>query len=162
MAVDAEISRQHIRQELASVEQLATSCHWEVLADYASLVVLVKMKACTGDPYIVEARCDDYKEVPPFFEFIDPETGLRGVQRAYPKTSDSFFHTSGPCICAPFNRKAYKAVVATGPHSDWNFGDWQTSMASNVPWANYSRLGDMFGLIHTRISRSDLYKGRMG
>ena len=78
MAVDAEISRQHIRQELASVEQLATSCHWEVLADYASLVVLVKMKACTGDPYIVEARCDDYKEVPPFFEFIDPETGLRG------------------------------------------------------------------------------------
>lgn len=162
MAVDAEISRQHLRQELALVGELASIYQWEVLPDYAALRVVVKMKAFTGDRYIVEARCDDYKDVPPFFEFIDPETGSVGSARAYPTTSDSFFHTSGPCICAPFNRKAYKAIVPTGPHSDWTFGDWQTSNANNVPWANYSRLGDMFGLIQTRISRSDLYKGRMG
>jgi hypothetical protein len=162
MAVDAEISRQHLCQELALVNELAATYRWEVTPDYDSLLVVVKMRAHTGDMYVVEAKCDNYKEVPPLFEFIDPESGERGTRRAYPKTTDSFFHDSGPCICAPFSRKAYKSVVATGPHDDWKFGDWQTSTASNIQWANFAKLGDMFGLIHTRVSRPDLYKGRMG
>jgi hypothetical protein len=162
MAVDPEISRQHIRQELALVNELAATYKWEVTPDLDSLIVTVKMRAHNGDLFVVEAKCDDYKEVPPFFEFIDPDTGERSTRRAYPKTTDSFFHDSGPCICAPFSRKAYKSVVQSGPHSDWTFGDWQTSQASNVNWSNFSKLGDMFGLIYTRISRPDLYRGRMG
>lgn len=161
MAVDAEITRQHLRDELALVKELATTHKWGMIPDYEHLTVLVTMYAHTGDLFIVEIRCDDYKEVPPFFEFIDPDTGQRGTRHAYPKTTDSFFHDSGPCICAPFNRKAYKSVVPTGPHGDWNFGVWQTSTANNFPWANYSKLGDMLGLIYTRVSRPDLYKGRM-
>ncbi len=162
MAIDVEISRQHLRQELALVNGLAATSKWEIAPDLEHLLVTVKMHAHTGDLFVVEAKCDDYKEVPPFFEFIDPATGERGVRRAYPKTIDSFFHDSGPCICAPFSRKAYKSVVSTGPHNDWTFGDWQTSRASNVNWSNFSRLGDMLGLIYTRISRPDLYRGRMG
>ena len=161
MSVDPEVSRQYLRQELELMTELAATQKWEVAADYDQLIVVVKMHAHTSDLFIVEAHCDDYKEVPPFFEFIDPETGERGSNYAYPKTTDSFFHNSGPCICAPFSRKAYKSVVQTGPHGDWSFGDWQTSTASNVHWANYSKLGDMFGLIYTRLSRPDLYKGRM-
>jgi hypothetical protein len=161
MAVDPEISRQHVRQELALVNELAATFKWEIESDLDQLVVLVKMRAHTGDLFIVEAKCDNYKEIPPFFEFVDPDTGERSTRRAYPQSNDSFFHGSGPCICAPFNRKAYKAVVQTGPHGDWKFGDWQTSTANNVRWSNYSKLGDMFGLIHTRLSRPDLYKGRM-
>jgi hypothetical protein len=162
MPVDPEISRLHLRQELALVEDLVTTHKWGVTPDYERLVVVVTMCAHTGDLFIVEARCDDYKELPPFFEFIDPVTGERGTRHAYPKTTDSFFHDSGPCICAPFSRKAYKAIVATGPHGDdWKLGDWQTSTASSVQWSNYSKLGDMLGLIHTRVSRSDWYKGRM-
>ena len=75
MAVDTEISRQHLRQELALVNELAATYQWEVTPDYDRLLVAVKMRAHTGDPYIVEAKCDDYKAVPPFFEFIDPESG---------------------------------------------------------------------------------------
>jgi hypothetical protein len=161
MAVDAEISRQHFRQELALVNELAATFTWEVAPDYDRLLVVVRMRAHTRDLYVVEAKCDDYKELPPFFEFIDPETGERGTRRAYPKTTDSLFHDSGPCICAPFSRKAYKSVVTTGPHGDWKFGDWQTSTASNVQWANFAKLGDMFGLIYTRVTRPDLYRGRM-
>ena len=161
MAVDPEISREHLRQEIALVDELAVTYGWEVAPDFDGLLVVVKMRAHTSDVFIVEAGCDDYKEVPPFIEFIDPKTGDRGTRHSYPKTTDSFFHDSGPCICAPFSRKAYKSVVATGPHGDWQFGDWQTSTASSVKWANFSKLGDMFGLIYTRISRPAFYKGRM-
>jgi hypothetical protein len=161
MTVDPDITRQHMREELVLVKDLAATERWVVIPDYEHLTILVTMRAHNGDPYIIEARCDDYKAMPPFFEFIDPDTGQHGTRRAYPKTTDSFFHDSGPCICAPFSRKAYKAVVDTGPHNDWQFGDWQTSTANNVQWANASKLGDMLGLINTRISRPDLYKGRM-
>jgi hypothetical protein len=161
MAVDVEISRQHVRDELDLVKELAAAQKWEIAPNYAGLVVTVTMFAHDDDRYIVEFRCDNYKEMPPFIEFIDPDTGERGTRHAYPKGNDSFFHDSGPCICAPFSRKAYKAIVATGPHGDWNFGDWQISTANGVQWSNASKIGDMLGLIYRRISRPDLYKGRM-
>lgn len=161
MAVDPEISRQHLRDELALFKELAATHKWGVIPDYGRLTVLVTMYSHTSDLFILEIRCDDYKEAPPFFEFIDPVSGDRGTRHAYPKSTDSFFHDSGPCICAPFNRKAYKSVVQTGPHGDWKFGDWQTSTANNVNWANCSKLGDMLGLIQTRLDRPDRYRGRM-
>jgi len=162
MAVDPEVSRQHLREELALVSELAAARKWEINPDFERLRLGVRLRAHNGDVFILEVQCDDYKELPPFFEFLDPETNERGNAHAYPKTIDSFFHTSGPCICAPFNRKAYKSVVPTGPHGDdWKLGDWQTSTASKINWANYSKLGDMLGLIDTRLSRPDLYKGRM-
>ena len=161
MAVDPEISRLHVRQELTLVNELAATLRWDINADYEHLTVLVTLYSHTGDRFIVEICCDDYKEKPPFFEFIDPDSGERGTRHAYPKTTDSFFHDSGPCICAPFNRKAYKSEVSTGPHGDWSLGDWQTSMANGIPWANYSKLGDMVGLIYTRVSLPNLYRGRM-
>lgn len=150
-----------MREELTLVKELAATHKWGIIPDYEHLIVLVTMYAHTGDLFIIEVRCDDYKEMPPLFEFIDPDTGERGTKNAYPKTTDSFFHTSGLCICAPFNRKAYKSVVETGPHGEWKTGDWQTSTASNVQWANFSKLGDMLGLIYKRISSPDWYRGRM-
>jgi hypothetical protein len=162
MALDAEISRQHMREELAVVRDLAMTSRWGIIPDYDQLFVLVTMYSHAGDLFIVEVKCDNYKEWPPFFEFIDPVSGARGTPHAYPKTTDSLFHGTGPCICAPFSRKAYKCVVETGPHADWNLGDWQTSTANGTNWSNYSKLGDMLGLISSRISRLDLFRGRMG
>jgi hypothetical protein len=162
MAVDPEITRQHLRQELALVNDLAATHKWGIAPDYARLTVRATMYAHTGDMFILEVQCDDYKELPPLFEFIDPDSGQRGTRHAYPRATDSFFHSSGPCICAPFNRKAYKTSDRPdAPHGDWAFGDWQTSTASGVRWANYSKLGDMLGLIYTRLSRPDLYRSRM-
>jgi hypothetical protein len=162
MAVSPEITRQHLREELSLLEDLATTYNWEVTTDFNHLVLLVKMRAHNDDHFILEIRCDNYKEMPPFFEFIDPDSGQRGTPHAYPKgKGDSLFHNSGPCICAPFNRKAYKSIVDTGPHGDWSLGDWMTSTANSVQWTNFSKLGDMLGLIQNRISRPDLYGGRM-
>lgn len=162
MAVDPDITRAYMRDELALVHDLARSQRWGIIPDYDRLTVLVTMFAHNGDPYLIEARCDDYKEIPPLFEFIDPDSGAKGTPHAYPKTNgDSFFHSSGPCICAPFNRKAYKSVATTGPHDNWRLGDWMTCTDSGVQWGDYSKLGDMLGQIHRRIIRPDLYVGRM-
>lgn len=163
MPVSADISRTHMRDELALVKDLARTYRWGLIPSYQDLSVLVTMYSHDGDLFIVRVQCDNYKEMPPFFEFIDPDTGELGTRHAYPRTSDGLFHESGPCICAPFSRKAYKSIVSTGPHGDWNTGDWMNSTANNVNyWGNYSTLGDMIGLIQTRMSRPDLYKGRMG
>ena len=162
MAVDAEISRHYLRDELALVKPMAMVNKWGVIPDYERLTVVVTMYAHTGDLFIVEAKCDNYKEIPPLLDFIDPDSGVRATTHAYPRSNDSLFHESGPCICAPFSRKAYKAVVQTGPHADWQLGDWMTTNAAGMQGVNYSKLGDIFGLIFTRLSRPDLYKGRMG
>jgi hypothetical protein len=162
MSVSAEVSRQYMRQELPLVQELASLHKWEVTADYDRLLVGVKLHAHNKDLFVIEILCDNYKEVPPLFEFIDPESGARGTRHAYPKTMDSLFHDSGPCICAPFSRKAYKSVEPNAPHGDWKFADWMTLVASGVQWSDYTTLADMLGLIQTRLSRPDLYRGRMG
>lgn len=161
MAVDPEIAKHHLRTELGIVKPMAATNRWGIIPNYERLTVFVTMYSHTGDLFILEARCDNYKEMPPFLEFYDPDSGTRGTRHAYPKTTDSLFHESGPCICAPFSRKAYREVDPAGPHTDWKIGDWMTTNVDRMRGENFSKLGDMFGLIHTRLSRPDLYKGRM-
>jgi hypothetical protein len=160
MAVDPNLTREILKEELARVREYGKTFKWGVIPDLPNLKVLVTMYAHTDDLFIVEITADDYKEKPPFFEFVDPETGERGTRHAYPQGHDSFFHDSGPCICAPFNRKAYKNVVATGPHQDWPLGDWMQSKANNFDWSRVTTLADMLSLIQNRLGRPDLYKGR--
>lgn len=163
MAVDRELSKLIMRKELATVSDLATTLKWEINPAVEDLSFEAKLHSYTGDLYIVEFKCDDYNEKPPFIEFIDPDTKVRGTTSAYPAAHvDSFFHSSGPCICAPFNQKAYKSVVETGPHGDWSFGDWMTSQANGYDWSAHSTLAGMLLLIHLRLARPEYYKGRMG
>ena len=155
MAVHPDISRHQICAEMPRVEALAATYGWEVDHDYDRLVVVVRMQSHTGDRFIVEARCDNYKEMPPLLDFIDPWSGDKGTARAYPKGNDTFFHESGPCICAPFSRKAYSL------HGEWNQSDWMNSTAQGVQWSNHSTLAGIFGMIQARLSRPELYGGRM-
>ena len=161
MAVHPDVSRYYIRGEMSVVQDLAEIYGWGIATDYDRLRIVVQMQAHTGDVFIVEACCDDYKELPPFIEFIDPQSGEKGTLHAYPRGYDSFFHTSGPCICAPFNRKAYKSVVDTGPHGEWELSDWMNSTALGIQWSNHSTLAGIFGMIQVRLDRPDVYVGRM-
>jgi hypothetical protein len=159
MPVDPDVTRAILREELVAVRELGRVHRWGVIPNFPALLVTVTMYSHNGDLFIIEARCDEYKELPPYFEFLDPDTGERGTRHAYPQGHDSFFH-SAPCICAPFNRKAYKAVDAVGPHADWSLGDWTRSKAQNIDWENYSTLAGMFGLMQTRLGRAEFYRGR--
>jgi hypothetical protein len=162
VAVAAEVSRSILLEELEALRPVEQSYGWESTLNLDALTVSVKMRAHNLDPYIIEVQLDNYKEWPPFFEFVDPDSGHRATRHAYPRSTDSFFHDSGPCICAPFNRKAYKKVVTTGPHEDWSFGEWMTSRANNFDWSHAQTLGDMLLMIQMRISSPELYRGRMG
>jgi hypothetical protein len=159
MPVDLQITQAILQDELRVVRDLGRTHRWGVIPQFTALRVTVTMYSHTGDLFIIEVQCDDYKELPPLFEFLDPFTGERGTKAAYPRGQDSFFHQA-PCLCAPFNRKAYKAFDPIGPHNDWHLGDWTRSTANGVAWENYTTLADMFGLIQTRLSRPDFYQGR--
>lgn len=102
--------------------------------------------------YIAQFACDGYREKPPLIEFLDPVDGQPGTQRAYPKSSDSWFHNL-PCVCKPFSRKAYSAHG--GPHQDWTFPDWVRNAA------NHNTIGDMLLGIYSRIADSHWYQGPM-
>lgn len=154
MGVEPDITRQIMTEELAAMAPLIATYGWEVTTDLGKLLVTVKMKTSAlkrDDIYIVEAKCDDYKALPPYFEFIHPETLERGSQRCYP-ADGSFFHTT-PCICVEWNRKAY--AVHGGPHSDWQMANW------TVARLGMNTLGDMFNWLQWLIHSPSRYKGRM-
>lgn len=157
MSLPIEIVRANFELELPRARECARLHGWEWKEDVDALTARAEFTALDGERFILCGEFDDYKAKPPFFDFEDPDTGKRGTARAYPKGHDSFFHSTGPIICAPFSRKAYKEV-----HRQWQFGDWMTSRENNVNWAQYSTMAGMFMLVFTRISHPDYYKGRMG
>ncbi len=162
MAVPIEISREHLRVEVDAVQALAPTFGWKIEPDLEHLVVTVQMKAHNDDDYVLMGKFDDYKEKPPLLDFRDPNTGEVGTRHAYPKCKDSLFHATGLCIFAPFSRKAYKDHKPNASHCDWKFEGWMTSRATNIDWINYNTFPAMLGLIQIRLSRPDLYEGRMG
>lgn len=151
-----EIVRAHFERELPRAREWARSLGWEWSEDLDALAVRVVYTARDAERFILHGTFDDYKAKPPFLEFEDPGSGQLGTARAYPKGHDSFFHTTGPCICAPFSRKAYRNV-----HPGWRCEDWTTSKESNVCWAQFSTMAAMLVMIHNRLTHPDYYRGRM-
>lgn len=152
MSVDPEITRQILQEEVKSMAALASSYKWEVTQNPSDLTVTVKMVSVIDQQkYIVEARCDGYKAIPPYFEFLHPETQERSTKRCYP-SGGSFFHPT-PCICVQWNRKSYRDEG--GPHGDWAMAAWLSARPGTTT------LGDMFHLIQKEINRRGQYRGRM-
>lgn len=141
-----------MEEEIEGMASLAESYGWEVTPDLDALTVTVRMTSSIDqEVYIVEARCDDYKEKPPYFEFIHPDTGDRGQRHCYPNDGGDYFH-SMPCICVEWSRKAYKSE--NGPHGNWNMGNWMAARPGTLT------LGDMFHMIQKIINQQGKYKGR--
>lgn len=156
MAVEPSISRAIIDHELRATMDLAESYGWRIVQPDQGLKFDVLMRAHNGDLFIVAFDCSDYRELPAIITFVDPNTGVEGTHNAFPKSHDSLFHSNGPCICAPFNRNAYKNI-----HKEWVLGDWTKSTANNYTWTNINTIADVLGLIQVRLSRPEFYKGRM-
>lgn len=163
MAVDPEISRAIMKSEVAAALEVAATFGWILCPDYDALCLRILMKAHTGDAFIAHVTFHNYRELPATYDFFNPATGQVGVKAAFPKGHDSFFNESGPQICAPFNLKAYKRDDnPNGLHQDWNIGDWENSTVQSFHWATHNKLKGALSLIQTRLTRPDLYRGRMG
>jgi hypothetical protein len=152
-----DIIRVNFERELPRARECAERHGWKWQDNVEGLIARAEFTALDGERFILQGEFDEYKAKPPFLEFEEPDTGMRGTRKAYPKSNDSFFHPNGPIICAPFSRKAYREV-----HKRWQFGDWMTSKENGVNWAQYSTIAGMFALVYNRITHPDCYKGRMG
>ena len=151
MPVDPSISRQILYEELQIARAAAGVHEWTIEAGQDGLSFTIKMQSKVDrELYILDVRCDDYKELPPHFEFVLP-SGERRVPSAHPVSTDSFFHGS-LLICFPFNRGAYAQLG--GPHGDWQFPNWQSLCLE------FTTIGEMLMLLQQRIDSPNLYKGR--
>lgn len=160
MHVPADVVRAVLKTELAAMESMARVSGWIVEARLDELLVRVTMAAHTGEQYFLVAEFDGYKALPPALDFANQEFKEIGAARFYPKATDSLFHTA-PCICAPFNRKAYRQYAVNGPHSDWPIDQWAANKANGTNWSNLSTFGDMLGAIYLRLQKPR-YVGRIG
>lgn len=162
MAVDRLLSRSLVMMEMEATMALASIYHWIICLDLEALVLRVRMTAHNGDRYVVELGLDDYRELPPAIEFIDPATGEVGGTRCFPKGHDSFFNSTGPTICAPVNRNAYKRPNQRyGIHEDWTIGDWANSNVQSFPWGEHATISGILSLIQNRFDRPQFYHGKM-
>jgi len=157
MAVDARISLAIVRKELEDCLADASRNKWEISKiDEEQQKFSVTMRSPVDDEvYIVQVKFDNYKQLPLYIEFIDPDTGKAGTKHAYPKSkghAGGFFH-GHPCICHPCSRKAYNP----GPHKDWNLTGWQ----QNSKVGSLTNIRAILLAIYGRISNEEIYGGRM-
>jgi len=158
MSVSSSISLLKVKQEIEEISVFAGKCGWLISdIDEPTLTFRVKMTSpIDQENYIMEIKFDNYPEIPPLIEFIDPISDEKGTKRAYPKSKDSFFH-GAPCICNPFSRKSYKEFDPIGPHQDWKMIGWQ----NNPKAGSIKNIGSILKTIYVRISTEDFYHGRM-
>lgn len=114
-----------------------------------------------GEKFYLQGVFEDYKALPPIWEWRDENWSSPGALRMSPKLDGSPFggsvfiqHEGNAIICAPFNRLAFG--THGGPHSDWgNPAQWTTAAEG---YAHAVKIGDMLNLIWRDFLSS---KGRM-
>jgi len=156
MAVDRAVSLSIIRLELEKCREYAIKYGWEILAlEEDALAFKVKLiSPLDNNVFITSFKCDNYREWPPYIEFIDPDSGQEGLKKSYPLSSDGFFHQNA-LICHPCSRKAYGEL--RGPHGDWKLVDWE----NNPKIGGLRNIPAILCAIYERISQPECYKGRM-
>lgn len=157
MGVLKEISLQLVAQELESCTLDSADYGWEISPlDEALSTFQVKMlSSIDNEPYRLTVQFDNYPEHPLLIDFIDPVNGQVGTRRAYPMTEQGFFHATGPSICHPASRKAYRGYQ--GIHNEWDFVGWQ----KNPNVGSLTNIKAILQAVHFRINDKRLYRGRM-
>ena len=116
----------------------------------------------SAERFYLRGRFDDYKALPPIWEWCDADWSNAGDRRLSPEATQTPYgssvfldHRGTAIICAPFNRLAY--ADHGGPHNNWGeLTHWMT-VGQGVVYA--VTIGDM---LHT-IARDFRYtSGRMG
>ena len=157
--MQADVTRELMREQLSNVRSLAADHGWEVVADPEALTVEVIMHSPVDDEeYIVHLDCAEYDAHPPFVEMVDPDTGERGTPNAYFDDRGgpgqhliAYPDRERPILCHRFNRRVYEEDDI---HDDWkNMAGWQQEAG------NLTTLGDILAYIYRRLLEPH-YEGR--
>ena len=156
MAVDKTVSLSIVKFELIICQKYADKFGWEISAlKEDALSFNVKMTSpLDKEIFLISFKCDNYREWPPYVDFIDPNSGEEGLKTSYPLNPNGFFHQNA-LICHPFSRKAYRDLQ--GPHGDWKLTDWER----NPKIGALKDIPAMLLAIYQRISQPENYRGRM-
>ncbi len=130
--LDPAVTRAELTIEYPVLQERAKRAGWEVTLDMDQLKLKVQLiHERTGQLYILRGHLDEYKAIPPAWEFVDPETGEEGTAAAYPEPpspapgGSALFIMPTPLervICLPCNRLAYGGYK--GPHANWTLANW--------------------------------------
>lgn len=140
--------------EVPAARQWAEFHHLDLTWDEADLRVTLRLSSHPDvgepEPYLIEGKCQEYRVIPPSWQFLDPRTGLdvgdAGTPLAGAFPGGSVLHSSG-VICAPWNRLAYADQRAV--HSDWTEpSKWQSIAPGHT---NASTLPEMLARIRAEV-----------
>lgn len=153
MSILAKISLATVIQEITDCRENADAYGWVITEpDPVTQRFSVEMVAPSDqEKYEIIIQFDNYPQHPPLIDFKDPENGVLGTPRAYPKNNDSFFQPQG-LICHPCSRKSYAGYV--GLHAEWQLSGWKANAGS------LTNLNAILDTIYSRISNQQ-YAGRM-
>lgn len=159
MSSPPSFTRATVAAEHDAIAAWAERFGWTVTVDLDALV----LRAATTHPKLdralqVLAALAEYPALPPAWRFVtsstdDSPTSAWPSPGTMPCVSGSIFHTN-PCICAPWNRLAYK--VYNGPHEDWTMTAWR-DITNGLTKAD--TLPDMLDQIHQHLAASPGMQG---
>lgn len=150
MAVNPEVSRVKVEQEIQRAASPAKRRGWHLQWDRDALFLCAKITARDKEEYVFEFHFDDYPEIPPLIDAIHPKSGERNTPRCFPSGGKGYFHSDNR-ICAYWSRNAYGSLG--GPHPEWVIGDW----VRNDPL--HRELGLILALI-ADLLEDPAYRGR--
>lgn len=155
----------YVTAELPGARAWAARRGYEFVFDESTLCLRLPLvgrsaNGSAGERYLLKGNFDDYRAVPPAWQFVHPDTGADIGPSAYPAPpqpnprGSGLFLASGPTgaiLCAHFNRLAY--TEEQGPHGDWG----PPTNWLNPPPSAYTRaesVGDMLARIELEVRES--------
>lgn len=156
MAVSPEVSKVHVAAELERARPLLDAQGWEIemredLIMRASIMA-PQVGSTAAERFTYEFTFDNYRELPPIVDAVNPETSERNTPKCFPTGGKGYYHGNAR-ICARWSRNAYGLM--SGPHGEWPISDW----AGADP--KHSDIGSMLTLLRNLLYQSDAgYSGR--
>ena len=109
-------------EQFGHLGQIANHRNW-FLEQTDTPGFILGLPARDGSIFFLKVDCDNYPQTPPAWHWYNHSSNTSGKPSDIPQGTGGYFHNSG-CICAPWNRLAYKQIHPNGPHSDWELSNW--------------------------------------
>ena len=126
-----------VEADLPWLKARAARAGWGWTFDPETLTLNVKFTRDTSnETYLLRGVFDQFRSLPPIWDFVDLDIGEVGTRSAYPKQVGSTDNpnriapifiesgTKGQLICLPCNRLAYRELDPRAPHGDWQLVNW--------------------------------------
>lgn len=110
-----------LQEEIDHLQEIAKGMGWTIRI-VSGVQLIISLPARDSSIFWLRVDCEHYKAQPPAFNWYNPDTEALNQPADTPRGS-GYFHSSG-CICAPWNRLAYKECNPTGPHGGWQLANW--------------------------------------